>query len=203
MLILCIQDTQIWLFLAPAIEGAALNSSSKWIPLAGEARLGPLAAGLEASRSEAEQFAGQAGKVFLPLADLFIQRIASGADPSNPSLWHLTGAQPTASEEIRLPGPGEIPPANPRLKGVARPTYLSGYLSGVVIEATDEYGSPVSAAFSYVLTINGSPSAPSESCCTPMSIGMGGTPKGTTWAISGWVRWENQLAPLSATGIAP
>lgn len=203
MLILCIQDTQIWLFCAPAMEGAMLNSNSKWIPLAGEGRLGPLAAGLEATRLQAEQFVAEAGMLFLRLADLYIQRISSGADPTNPAAWQLTGAQRDPAAETQSSGSGELPPANPRLKGAVRPTYSNGYLLGVMIEAFDEYGSPVSAAYHYVLTINGSASAPSETCCTPLSIGMGGIKPGTSWSIVGWVKWENQLAPLTGSGVAP
>jgi tRNA A-37 threonylcarbamoyl transferase component Bud32 len=202
MLITCIQDTQIWIFRGPAIEGAMLNSSSKWIALASEGRLGPLAAGLEASRLQAEQFGAEAGTLFLELADLYIQRVASGADPTDPRSWQLTGETPKPPSGGGM-RPGELPQVNPRLKGVVRATYSSGYLSGVMVEAFDEYGSQVSASYHYVLTINGSASGPIESCCTPLSIGMGGAAKGTGWSISGWVRWENQIAPLSGTGVAP
>jgi serine/threonine protein kinase len=204
MLLVCIQDTQLWLFCLPPIEGAMLASNSKWVAIGGESRLGPLAPGLEGTRLEAEQFAADAGALFLRLADLYIQRISRGADPTNPSAWQLTAATPFDTvAEISSPPQSELPTPNPRLKGVVRATYASGYLTGVMIEAFDEYGSPVSAAYRYILTVNGSPSAPSETCCTPLSIGMGGTARGITWSVAGWVKWENHLAPLSGSGVAP
>jgi predicted nucleotide-binding protein len=109
------------------------------------------------------------------------------------------------------PGPAEtvegvladLPAPNPRLKGIARPTFAEGYLTGILIEAFDEQGTPVKAAYRYVFATNGNGSQPQESCCTPLSIGMGGIPRGTSWSISGWVKFNHELAPLSGNGVAP
>jgi hypothetical protein len=40
-------------------------------------------------------------------------------------------------------------------------------------------------------------------CCTPLSIGMGGIARGTTWSVSGWVSLKGEVAPLSGSGVAP
>jgi hypothetical protein len=117
---------------------------------------------------------------------------------------HLSAGQDTPTEvPLVLTRPDDQPPPNPRLKGVVRPTFNEGYLVGVMIEAFDEQDVPVKAAYRYVVTMNGRSSPPQESCCTPLSIGMGGIARGAKWAVSGWVRLKDDVAPLSGNGVAP
>jgi hypothetical protein len=53
------------------------------------------------------------------------------------------------------------------------------------------------------MATTGNESQPQESCCTPLSIGMGGIPRGTSWSVTGWVKFKGELAPLTGNGIAP
>jgi predicted nucleotide-binding protein len=99
--------------------------------------------------------------------------------------------------------PIDLPSPNPKLKGTVRPTYEQGYLTGILLEALDERGQPARATYRYVMTTNGNSSPPQESCCTPLSIGMGGIARGTTWSVSGWVSLKGEVAPLSGSGVAP
>jgi hypothetical protein len=52
------------------------------------------------------------------------------------------------------------------------------------------------------MTINGLASPSNESCCTLLSIGMGGTPKGTSWSIEGQVMYQGKTAPINGSGMA-
>ncbi len=139
----------------------------------------------------------------------------SAGDLTPPPQTHPLTPQPQSLQsapEIRagdstkrepVTGAGELPKPNPRLRGVVRPTFAEGYLTGIVLEAFDENGIPVSAAYRYALATNGVASQPQESCCTPLSIGMGGIPRGTSWSIAGWVKVNGESAPLEGGGVAP
>jgi hypothetical protein len=128
-------------------------------------------------------------------------RAAKGA-PQREQSSQTVRSQAAGAPEIQQSTSEELPQPNPQLKGIVEPQFASGYLQGVTILAEDAAGRRVPAVYHYIFEMNGHVSPASESCCTPLSIGMGGVPRGTTWSVRGWVKWEDQIAPLSGSGIA-